>query len=61
MSVKLCASTCGTLTGEFAHLMEGGERDINGAVRTLRSSPREMPAHPPSGDLVSARHREETA
>ena len=31
------------LTGEFAHLMEGGERDINGAVRTLRSSPLKCP------------------
>src|SRR6202035_3555445 len=25
MTVKLYAFTCGTLTGEFAHLMEGGE------------------------------------
>ena len=28
MTVKLYAFTCGTLTGEFAHLMEGGEGDI---------------------------------
>jgi N-acyl homoserine lactone hydrolase len=28
MPVKLFALTCGTLTGEFAHLMEGGEGDI---------------------------------
>jgi N-acyl homoserine lactone hydrolase len=28
MSVKLYAFTCGTLTGEFARLMEGGEGDI---------------------------------
>src|ERR1700731_5113584 len=28
MSVKLYAFTCGTVTGEFAHLMEGGEGDI---------------------------------
>jgi len=28
MTVKLYAFTCGTLTGEFAHLMEGGECDI---------------------------------
>ena len=26
--VKLYAFTCGTVTGEFAHLMEGGEDDI---------------------------------
>ena len=25
MTVKLYAFTCGTVTGEFAHLMEGGE------------------------------------
>jgi hypothetical protein len=30
MSVKLYAFTCGTVTGEFAHLMEGGEGDITG-------------------------------
>jgi glyoxylase-like metal-dependent hydrolase (beta-lactamase superfamily II) len=28
MTVKLHAFTCGTLTGEFAHLMEGAEGDI---------------------------------
>src|SRR5258705_8615336 len=28
MSVKLIAFTCGTVTGEFARLMEGGEGDI---------------------------------
>src|SRR5215469_15715133 len=28
MSVKLYAFTCGTVTGEFARLMEGGEGDI---------------------------------
>src|SRR5260370_8563158 len=28
MSVKLYAFTCGTVTGEFAHLMDGGEGDI---------------------------------
>jgi N-acyl homoserine lactone hydrolase len=28
MSVKLHAFTCGTVTSEFAHLMEGGESDI---------------------------------
>jgi hypothetical protein len=28
MTAKLYAFTCGTLTGEFAHLMEGGEGDI---------------------------------
>jgi N-acyl homoserine lactone hydrolase len=28
MTVKLYAFTCGTLTGEFARLMEGGEGDI---------------------------------
>ncbi len=28
MSVKLYAFTCGRLTGEYAHLMEGGEGDI---------------------------------
>ena len=28
MMVKLYAFTCGTVTGEFAHLMEGGEGDI---------------------------------
>src|SRR5882757_1521482 len=28
MSVKLYAFTCGTLTSEFAHLMDGGEGDI---------------------------------
>jgi len=28
MTVKLYAFTCGTVTGEFAHLMEGGEGDI---------------------------------
>ena len=28
MAVKLYAFTCGTVTGEFAHLMEGGEGDI---------------------------------
>jgi hypothetical protein len=27
--IKLYAFTCGTVTGEFAHLMEGGEGDIN--------------------------------
>ena len=27
-AVKLYAFTCGTVTGEFAHLMEGGEGDI---------------------------------
>jgi glyoxylase-like metal-dependent hydrolase (beta-lactamase superfamily II) len=27
MTVKLYAFTCGTVTGEFAHLMEGGEGD----------------------------------
>ena len=28
MSVKLYAFTCGTVTGEFAHLMEGGAGDV---------------------------------
>ena len=28
MSVRLFAFTCGTVTGEFARLMEGGEGDI---------------------------------
>jgi hypothetical protein len=28
MTVKLYAFTCGTVTGEFARLMEGGEGDI---------------------------------
>ena len=28
MTVKLYAFTCGAVTGEFAHLMEGGEGDI---------------------------------
>jgi hypothetical protein len=28
MTVKLYTFTCGTLTGEFAHLMDGGEGDI---------------------------------
>jgi N-acyl homoserine lactone hydrolase len=28
MSLRLFAFTCGTVTGEFAHLMEGGEGDI---------------------------------
>jgi len=28
MTLRLYAFTCGTLTGEFAHLMEGGEGDI---------------------------------
>ncbi|HYM73723.1 MAG TPA: MBL fold metallo-hydrolase [Stellaceae bacterium] len=28
MGVKLHAMTCGTVTGEFAHLMEGGAGDI---------------------------------
>src|SRR4051812_35624601 len=28
MTTKLYAFTCGTVTGEFAHLMEGGEGDI---------------------------------
>ena len=28
MTLKLYAFTCGTVTGEFAHLMEGGEGDI---------------------------------
>jgi N-acyl homoserine lactone hydrolase len=28
MTVKLFAFTCGWLTGEFGHLMEGGEGDI---------------------------------
>ena len=28
MSVQLYAFTCGPVTGDFAHLMEGGEGDI---------------------------------
>jgi hypothetical protein len=28
MTLKLYAFTCGTVTGEFGHLMEGGEGDI---------------------------------
>ena len=28
MTVKLYAFTCGTVTGEFGHLMEGGKGDI---------------------------------
>ena len=28
MTIKLYAFTCGAVTGEFAHLMEGGEGDI---------------------------------
>jgi N-acyl homoserine lactone hydrolase len=28
MTVKLYAFTCGTVTGEFAHLMEGGEGEL---------------------------------
>jgi hypothetical protein len=28
MTINLYAFTCGTVTGEFAHLMEGGEGDI---------------------------------
>ena len=28
MTVKLYAFTCGTVTGEFAHLMQGGDGDI---------------------------------
>jgi len=28
MTVKLYAFTCGSVTGEFAHLMHGGEGDI---------------------------------
>jgi N-acyl homoserine lactone hydrolase len=28
MTLKLYAFTCGTVTGEFAHLMEGGDGDI---------------------------------
>jgi len=28
MTIKLCAFTCGTVTGEFARLMDGGEGDI---------------------------------
>jgi N-acyl homoserine lactone hydrolase len=28
MTVKLYAFTCGTLAGEFVHLMEGGEGDV---------------------------------
>ena len=28
MTIKLYAFTCGTVTGEFAHLMEGGDGDI---------------------------------
>src|SRR5215831_15478526 len=28
MTITLCAFTCGTLTGEFARLMDGGEGDI---------------------------------
>src|ERR1700746_985310 len=58
MTVKLYAFTCGTVTGEFAHLMEGGEGDITvpipglsdrasqgkGAVRH-RAAPR-LPARP---------------
>ena len=28
MTIELYAFTCGTVTGEFAHLMEGGEGDI---------------------------------
>jgi hypothetical protein len=30
--VKLYAFTCGTVTGEFAHLMEGGEDDITAPI-----------------------------
>ena len=28
MTIKLYAFTCGTVTGEFARLMEGGEGEI---------------------------------
>jgi len=35
MKVKLYAFTCGTVTGEFAHLMEGGEGDITVPVRVF--------------------------
>ena len=39
MTINLYAFTCGTVTGEFAHLMEGGEGDItvpNGAFLTIQ-------------------------
>src|ERR1700749_4258792 len=35
MTVRLYAFTCGTVTGEFAHLMEGGEGDITVPVPTF--------------------------
>jgi hypothetical protein len=38
MTVKLYAFTCGTVTGEFAHLMEGGEGDITVPVPVFWSS-----------------------
>jgi N-acyl homoserine lactone hydrolase len=36
VSVKLYAFTCGTLTGEFARLMEGGEGDITVPIPVYR-------------------------
>jgi len=35
MTVELYAFTCGTVTGEFAHLMEGGEGDITLPIPVL--------------------------
>ena len=35
MTVKLYAFTCGTVTGEFGRLMEGGEGDITLPVPVL--------------------------
>jgi hypothetical protein len=43
MSVKLYAFTCGTVTGEFAHLMEGGEGDITVPVPVFLVEPPERP------------------
>src|ERR1700730_806593 len=39
MMVKLYAFTCGTVTGEFAHLMEGGEDDITGPHADCQHDP----------------------
>jgi hypothetical protein len=39
MTVKLYAFTCGTVTGEFAHLMEGADRSARHLDRLPRHSP----------------------
>jgi hypothetical protein len=54
MTVKLYAFTCGTVTGEFAHLMEGAEGDITVLLSHLRlaghAKPGEKRGQPKSSD-----------